>query len=95
VVNLFIERRSAATTPVSTATIVQSYTTETLYGEHSEQTELLRYFRDNVLSQTREGQEIIRLYYEWSPIIMKAMEKDEKFKAQVKERIDGVLELVK
>ena len=81
--------------PTTTTVKPTPCTMEEIYGEHSEQTELLRYFRDNVLSQTREGQEIIRLYYEWSPIIMKAMEKDEKFKAQVKERIDGVLELVK
>ena len=32
-----------------------------LYGEYSEETELLRYFRDNVLCTTPEGQEIIRL----------------------------------
>jgi hypothetical protein len=61
---------------------------EKLYGEHSEQTELLRYLRDNVLSQTPEGQEIIRLYYEWSPAIVKAMEEDEVFKQEVKEIID-------
>ena len=37
---------------------------EQIYGEHSEETELLRYFRDNVLNQTPEGQEIIKLYYQ-------------------------------
>jgi hypothetical protein len=63
-------------------------------GEHSEEVKLLRYFRDNVLSQTPEGQEIIRLYYQWSPVIVKAMEEDEEFKEDVKELIDGVLELI-
>jgi hypothetical protein len=63
-------------------------------GEHSEEVKLLRYFRDNVLSQTPEGQELIRLYYQWSPVIVKAMEGDEKFKEEVKEMIDGVLELI-
>jgi hypothetical protein len=66
---------------------------ESIYGEHSKQTELLRCFRDNVLNQTPEGQEIIRLYYEWSPAIVKAIEQDEEFKEEVKGMIDGVLGL--
>jgi len=64
---------------------------EEIYGEYSEATELLRYFRDNLLSETTEGQELIRLYYKWSPIIVKAMEEDEEFKEGVKEVIDGIL----
>jgi len=79
----------------STTTTVQPCPTESLYGEHSEEAELLRYLRDNVLSQTPEGQEIIKLYYQWSHVIVKAMEEDEEFKAQVKEMIDGVLPLIR
>jgi hypothetical protein len=67
---------------------------EEIYGEHSEETELLRHFRDNALSQTPAGQEIIRLYYEWSPAIVKAMEQDEEFKEEMKEMVDGVLGLI-
>ena len=66
-----------------------------IYGEHSEQTQSLRYLRDEVLSQTPEGQEIIRLYYQWNPAIVKAMEEDEDFKKDVKEMINGVLPLIK
>jgi hypothetical protein len=40
---------------------------EAIYGENSEQTELLREYRDNVLSKTPEGQEIIKTYYKFSP----------------------------
>ena len=65
-----------------------------LYGEDSEKVEMLREFRDNVLSQTPEGREIIRLYYQWSPVIVKAMEEDEEFKSELKELIDGVLLLI-
>jgi hypothetical protein len=36
--------------------------------------------RDNILSQNPEGQEIIRLYYELSPVIVKAIEEDEELK---------------
>jgi hypothetical protein len=68
--------------------------TEKIYGEDSEEIKLLRSFRDNVLNKTPEGQEIIRLYYEWSPIIVKALEEDEDFKAQVKGMINGILPLI-
>ena len=68
---------------------------EKLYGEHSEATELLRNFRDKVLNKTPEGQELTRLYYEWSSSIVEAMKEDEKFKEQVKELIDGVMLLIR
>ena len=47
-----------------------------------------------MLSQTLEGQELIRLYYEWSPVIVEMMEENEGFKQEVKEIIDGVLEMI-
>ena len=67
---------------------------KTIYGEHSDETEFLRQFRDNVLSKTPEGQEIIKLYYEWSPIIVKAMEADEEFKEEVRAMVDEILGMV-
>jgi len=65
-----------------------------IYGENSDEIKLLRAFRDEVLSQSPLGQEITRLYYEWSPVIVKAIKEDEEFKEEVKELIDGVLELI-
>jgi len=65
-----------------------------IYGEDSEEVALLRYFRDNVLSKTPAGQEVIRLYYEWSPSIAKAMENDDAFEDELKEMIDGLFELI-
>ena len=91
------------TTVITTTTSSPASTTTTsslpclaeeLYGEHSEKTELLRYFRDNKLSKSPEGQELISLYYEWSPAIVEAMEEDEEFKKEVKGIIDGVLWLI-
>ena len=64
-----------------------------IYGTHAEETKLLRQFRDNVLSQTPEGRELIKLYYIWSPIIIKAMN-DEEFKAWVNQMIDGMLPII-
>jgi hypothetical protein len=89
-----IPTTSINSTSTTTTTIQALCPIESLYGEHSEQTELLRYFRDNVLYTTPEGQELIRLYYEWSPVIVEMMKEDEEFKEQVKEMIDGVLELI-
>jgi len=68
---------------------------EKIYGVYSEETKHLRFFRDNVLNKTQEGRELIRLYYKWSPAIVKAMEEDEEFEEWVKEMIDGVLPLIK
>ena len=65
-----------------------------LLGSDNPQLDILREFRDEVLAQTPEGQEIIRLYYELSPVIVKAMQEDEEFKEQVKEMADGVLTLL-
>ena len=65
-----------------------------IYGEHSEEAETLRYVRDNILNHTPEGKEIIKLYYQWSPAIVKAMDEDEEFKEELKEMIDGMLELI-
>ena len=56
---------------------------------------ILRKFRDEVLSKTPAGQEIIGLYYEWSQVIVKAMEEDEEFREDVKEVIDGFLVLIR
>ena len=46
------------------------------------------------MSQTPEGKELIKLYYQWSPVIVRAMENNEEFKEDVREMIDGVLGLV-
>ena len=92
---LIISTTPVTTTAGPTTTIEdQPCPSEAVYGEHSEKTEILRYLRDNVLSKTPEGQEIIRLYYGWSPAIVKTMEKDGEFKEYVKEIVDGVLELI-
>ena len=89
-----ISGSTTSTIQGSTTTTVQPCPTEALYGEYSEKTEFLRYLRDSVLAQTPEGQELIKLYYEWSPVIVEMMNEDEEFKAQVKEMIDVILGLI-
>jgi len=85
---------STTSSSSSTTTSIKICPVEKVYKEDSEEAELLRYFRDYVLSQTPEGQELIRLYYEWSHRIVKTMEEDEEFKEQVKEIIDRILPLI-
>jgi hypothetical protein len=65
-----------------------------IYGKHSEEVELLRNVRDGILINTREGQELIKLYYQWSPVIVKAMEADEEFKQEIKGMIDGIIPML-
>ncbi len=67
---------------------------EAIYGEYAEETELLRYFRDSVLNKTSVGQELIRLYYWWNPVIVKVLAEDREFKEDVKETIDRILPLI-
>ena len=78
----------------SDAPVTQPCVSEEIYGAHSDETELLRKFRDDVLSKTPAGQEIISLYYQWSPTLVKAMMGDKGFKTKVKALIDGVLPMI-
>jgi hypothetical protein len=43
------------------------------FGEGSDEVRLLREFRDSVLSQTSGGRDLIKLYYQVSPLIVKAI----------------------
>lgn len=67
---------------------------EDIYGEPSKETAGLRNLCDNALSQTPEGQELIRLYYQLSPAIVEAMEEDEEFRKEIKEMMDDFLLLI-
>jgi hypothetical protein len=68
--------------------------TKEIYGEGSREVTLLRAVRDNLLSQTPEGQELIKLYYRWSSVIVKAMETDEEFKEEFKNLLDELLPMI-
>jgi hypothetical protein len=66
-----------------------------IYGAHAEESNFLRQFRDKVLSKTTEGQELIKLYYKWSPAIVKVMEEDKDFKNLLQENIEAVLPMLR
>ena len=79
--------------PVTTTTTTPSGScaAETIYGEDSEETELLRKYRDNVLSKTPEGQEIIKTYYKFSPPVTKLLEQSPLLINKAKAFIDSTL----
>ena len=84
------------TTSVPSTTTAPATTcpSKEIYGEGSPEVTLLRAVRDNLLSQTPEGQELIQLYYQWSPVIVRAMEEDETFKQELKDMIDELLPVI-
>jgi hypothetical protein len=94
-----VRTTDAPNTTTTTAIVTTTTTTVSnqpcpsvlIYGEASDEVQLLRSFRDNILSKTPEGQEIIRLYYWWSPVIAKLIEDDENIKMEIKELIDVLL----
>jgi ABC-type amino acid transport substrate-binding protein len=85
---------TTAPSTTSTAPVTQPCVSEEIYGDHSDETELLRKFRDEVLSTTPAGQEIINLYYQLSPSIIIAMRGNKVFKKQMKGIIDGILPMI-
>jgi hypothetical protein len=66
---------------------------EEIYGAHSAAVQTLRAVRDNILSQTPEGREIIKLYYQWAPMVTMAVRNDRALKAEMQELLDGILGL--
>jgi len=66
-----------------------------LYGESSEQVQFLRNFRDRVLKETLEGQQLIKLYYAWSPVLARAIDNDDAFREEITEAIEGIVSVVK
>jgi len=78
----------------STTTTTGGCGAKEIYGEGSDEVAVMRYLRDNVLSKSEAGQEIIRLYYMWSPVIARAAQSDDEVKEELKEMVDGILGLV-
>jgi len=100
-VTLSSSTSTTTTTQLSTTTTEQPTTTttmrsgpcaaEAIYGENTEETELLRKYRDNVLSKTPEGQEIIKTYYKFSPKVTRLLEQRPLLKNRARTFIDGML----
>ena len=66
-----------------------------IYGQDSPETKLLRHFRDSILSKTPEGQELIRLYCLWSPVLMRVLDGNEELKHEIKRLIGMILQILR
>jgi hypothetical protein len=64
---------------------------EAIYGEDAEETALLRLVRDELLSTTPEGQELIRLYYQWNALLARVPGDNAAIREEIKELIDAML----
>jgi len=85
---------ATATTSVNTSTTTQPLSlclAEKIYGEHAEETELLRLMRDELLIKTPEGQALIRLYYQWDALLAQVPGDNEAIMEDIKELIDEIL----
>jgi len=78
----------------ATVTVFSQCASEQIYGKSAPELYILRKFRDEVLNKTSEGRQLIKLYYQLSPAIVKTMEEDEAYKAEVMELIDSLLPLI-
>ena len=67
---------------------------EEIFGDDSKESKMLRDFRDNVLNNTPEGQALIDLYYEWSPVIVHIIKIDIVLKLYIKEIIDEFFPMI-
>ena len=65
-----------------------------LFGSDNPQLGALRVLRDEVLRQSSEGNELIELYYSWSPLLVEAMQQDGKLKEEVKEMMRWFLPML-
>lgn len=52
-------------------------------------------FRDEVLSKSAAGRECIKLYYQLSPALVRAMAENKAFKREVKEILDLIVPLMR
>jgi hypothetical protein len=78
----------------TTADVMPDCPSERLFGGHSYAVNLLRKFRDDVLSTTPEGRKFIKLYYRLSPLVVKAMAEDKNFEDEIKAIIDDLLPMI-
>lgn len=85
---------SGTTSAVTTTLLPPFCIIEQLYGVQAEETELLRYVRDNILTKTDEGRELTWLYYQWSHMLAEILEEDETFREEVKTFIDAIIPLI-
>jgi len=64
---------------------------EQIYGENSAEVVFLRHYRDEVLSKTEDGRNMIKLYYQLAPVISARIQIDPAFRALARQRADEII----
>ena len=82
-----------STTTVSTPSSI--CLVEEIFGENSEEVEILRFFRDSVLNKTPSGREIIKMYNEWNYRIARLAREDEELKKQLTQTFHQIFSLIR
>jgi hypothetical protein len=90
-----VDHANDGITAGASVTVLFRCPSQYLYGASSEEVLLLRWFRDHILRRTPEGKQIIKLYYQWSSLLLKAMEEDDALQEEVKEIVDHLVELLR
>jgi|GEM_PF-1540355 len=97
---------STSTTSVAQATTsIQPITTttapatlcpvEAIYGSDSEETKLLRVYRDKVLSKSASGRQMIKTYYELSPAVVEVLQNNDTARANTRQILDNLLPAIR
>jgi hypothetical protein len=68
---------------------------ETIYGNNSEETELLREYRDKVLSKSATGRQMIKTYYELSPAVAEVLQQNETAKSNARRVLDSLMPAIR
>lgn len=63
-------------------------------GTNDPRLELLRTFRDETLSRTPLGNQLIEVYYTMSPLLVREMQNDNRFKEQVEALLDEITRII-
>jgi hypothetical protein len=68
---------------------------EAIYGNNSEETELLREYRDKVLSKSATGRQMIKTYYELSPAVAEVLQQNETAKSNARRVLDSLMPAIR
>jgi len=81
--------------PAAMCAAPQLCAAEAIYGRDSEETELLREYRDKVLSKSATGRQMIKTYYELSPAVSEVLQKNDTARANARRVLDSLMPVIR
>jgi hypothetical protein len=89
--SIYIRARAVRTTTIPPPQCAA----EAIYGSNSEEIELLRDYRDKVLSKSETGRQIIKTYYELSPAVLEVLQKNNTARENARKVLDSLLPAIR